>query len=151
MFERFEQFQDDPIRKFQAELEEAKQRSERMRPLLKSCEEAIQRSECKMVSIHMRPKAGFEPKLEIMITVSSLDETIPLFRELAKEGLKTDKAKSHEDHSLFGVFGLREYNLGPNLAVMAVLLGKPAEQDGKCCRVEQVGTREVPVYEVRCD
>ena len=143
--------ENDPIRKFQAEVQEATNRAERLRPIVKACQEAIERAEAK-ASINVRGRSQLRPKVEIMLLCKTLDETVPLFRELAKEGLRTDKTNSHKDHNLLEAIAMREYNLGPDVVVIAMLLSdKGKEGDGPKCRMEQVGVKEVPVYEMKCD
>ena len=143
--------ENDPIRKFQAEVQETMEQAERLRPMVKACQEAIDRASAK-ASINISNRKRFKPKVEILLTCESLDETVPLFRELAKEGLRTDKKDSHQDHNFLEVFAMREYNLGPDVTVIAVLInGKNKDGDGPKCRMEQVGVKEVPVYEMKCD
>lgn len=141
---------DDPIRKFQAELQEASQKADRLRPLLRSCQDAIARCGAP-AGISVRPEAGLRPSIAIVIFCERLEETVPLLRELAKEGLHTDKRESHTDRNLFNAIGMREYNLGPDLKVCAMLMGGNRDGNGKACRMVQTGVKEVPIYEVKCD
>lgn len=143
--------ENDPIRQFQAEVQETMDRAERLRPIVKACQEAIDRAEAK-AAIMVGKRNQLKPKVEIMLTCETLDETVPLFRELAKEGLRTNKTDSHKDHNVFEVIAMREYNLGPDVTVIAMLFGGKSEDgDGPKCRMEQVGVKEVPVYEMKCD
>ena len=137
----------DPIRECQDRLQKLQERAERLRPVLKSCEEAIQRSDVK-ASISVGNRRPTEPKVEITMFCKNLKETVPLFRELAKEGLRTDKENTHEDRNVMKVIPMRIYSLGPDCEVVAkvVTSGEP----GDACRMEQVGVKEVPIYEMKC-
>lgn len=141
--------ENDPIRQFQSELEGMKNSADRLRPIVKSCEEAIFRSDCK-ASVTVALRNNRNPKVNIMFFCKTLNEVIPLLRELAKEGLHTNKSKTHQDRSLFDVISLREYDLGPQVTLMAMLSGVK-DGDGPTCRMEQVGVEEVPIYEMKCD
>lgn len=141
---------DDPIRKFQSEIQETMERAERLRPIVKACQEAIERAEAN-ASIVVGKRNQLRPKVEIMLICESLDETVPLFRELAKEGLRTNKKATHKDHNLFDVIAMREYDLGPDVTVIAMLAGGSRDDGSPRCRMEQVGVKEVPVYEMKCD
>lgn len=138
----------DPIRQFQAEVKSTMERAERLRPIVRACQDAIERSGVK-ASIGVGRRNQLRPKVEIMLVCDRLEDTVPLFRELAKEGLRTNKQDTHKDHNLFDVFAMREYDLGPDVMVLAVLAG--GKDDGPKCRMEQVGVKEVPVYEMKCD
>ena len=87
--------------------------------------------------------------MKIALIVKRLDEVNDLFKELAKEGYRTDKEDTFEDLKLLETIPMREYNLGPNLSVAAMVLSP--REDGPSCRMEQVGVKEVPVYEMKCD
>lgn len=140
--------ENDPIRKFQSQLQETLERAERLRPIVRACQDAVQRAEVK-ASIGVGTRNQLRPQVEIMMCCGRLDDTIPLFRELAKEGFRTDKKDTHKDHNLFDVMAMREYNLGPDVKVIA-LLTQGRDDSGPKCRMEQVGVKEVPVYEMRC-
>lgn len=141
---------DDPIRKFQATIQATMSRAERLRPFVRACQDAIERAGVK-ASIGVGNRNQLRPKVEVMLFCGTLDETIPLFRELAKEGLKTNKDNTHKDHNLFEVIAMREYDLGPDVCVIAMLTGSKKEDGAPRCRMEQVGVKEVPVYEMKCD
>jgi hypothetical protein len=138
----------DPIREFQTAMQRKIDNAERLRPLVKSCQDAMQRADGKGTII-ITDRHGSRPIVEIMLICERLDDTVPLFRELAKEGLKTDKKDTHKDHQAFEIIAMREYNLGPDLKVIATIF---TSKDSKgTCRMEQVGVKEVPVYEMKCD
>lgn len=139
----------DPIRQYQSEVQQTMQRAERLRPILRAVQDAIQRADVK-ASVAVGKRNQLHPKIEVMMFCERLDETVTLFRELAKEGLRTDKKDSHKDHNLYDVIALREYNLGPDVSVI-VMLGGLNEEGRPACRMEQVGVKEVPVYEMKCD
>ncbi len=140
--------ENDPIRKYQSELEKLKDSAERLRPLVRSCEDAILRADVNAsVSVTGRDNC---PKIFIMFMCRTLDEVVPLLRELAKEGLHTDKSKTHEDRNLLDVIAMREYNLGPQVKLAAIIFDEK-DGDGPSCRMEQVSVKEVPVYEMKCD
>jgi len=141
----------DPIRAFQAELDNKKVQAERLRPIIKVCEEAIQRCDFKAtISVDMLQSRN--PKVRLTTILNKLDDVTPLFRELAKEGLRTNKENPYKDHNAFDIMAMREYDLG-NLTVMVVLITSKKEDDDGTprCRLEQVGVKEVPVYEMKCD
>lgn len=139
----------DPIRQYQAEVQETMRRAERLRPIVRACQDAIERADVN-ASIAVGKRNQLRPQVEIMLMCKRLDETVALFRELAKEGLRTDKTDSHKDHNLYDVMAVREYNLGPDVTVIAMLFGRN-EDGGPTCRMEQVGVKEVPIYEMKCD
>ncbi len=93
----------DPIREFQARLQDISQEAERLRPVLKACQDAVQRSGVN-VGIVVGSKNQLRPQVELMMDCSSLDETIPLFRELAKEGIHTDKKETYKDQKILMSF-----------------------------------------------
>ena len=142
---------DDPIRAFQAELDNKKVQAERLRPVVKACEEALQRcghkASLSVDMIHSR-----NPKVRLTTVLQKLEDITPLFRELAKEGLRTNKENPYKDHNALDVMAMREYDLG-DLSVVAVLVtSKKEREDGTPhCRLEQVGVKEVPIYEMKCD
>lgn len=139
---------DDPIRKFQSDIQEKVNQAERLRPIVRACQDAIQRAESKASVVVSMARAN-RPKVEIMLICSRLEETVPLFREMAKEGFHTDKKDTHKDHNLFDVIAMREYNFGPDVSVIATVV--PGDGVGSSCRMEQVGVKEVPVYEMKCN
>jgi hypothetical protein len=143
-------YENDPIHKFQADMQLIISQAEHLRPILRSCQDAIERSEMK-ASIVVAQRNSMRPTIEIMAFCKRLDESIPLFRELAKEGLHTDKNATHKDHNLFDVMAMRDYSLGPDVSVKILLSTSSKDEDGPSCRMEQVGVKEVPVYEMRCD
>lgn len=142
--------ENDPIRQFQSEMEDTIRKAERLRPILRSVQDAIQRADVK-ASVLVGKRNQLRPQVEVMMLCKRLEETVVLFRELAKEGLRTDKSESHKDHNLFNVIAMREYNLGPDVMVIAMLAGGNDDSEGPRCRMEQVGVKEVPVYEMKCD
>ena len=73
-----------------------------------------------------------------------------LFRELAKEGLHTNKRKPFADRSFEGILGMREYDLG-DVTVNALMFNPNEEEAEGRCRLVQTGTKEVPVFEMKCD
>lgn len=144
------ELENDPIRQFQSEIDELKYKVERLRPVLRSCQEAAIRAEVK-VSISVGKRNQLRPKVEMMMICKTLDETVPLFRELAKDGIRTDKQDTHKDAKLFDMVAMREYNLGPDVSLVAMLFEDKNEFGESRCRMEQVGVKEVPVYEMKCD
>ena len=140
----------DPIREFQQRLHEQHDRAESKRPIVRACQDAIQRAESKAIVSLDDGSSG----VGVMITVpvKKLDDLIPLFRELAKEGLKTDKSQEPEDTKLMDVIGIRKYKLGAGVILTAFLLegDQKGSGDGNC-RMVQTGVKEVPVYGVQCD
>lgn len=136
---------DDPIRSFQATQQQRIEAAERLRPLIKACEEASTRAGL-VAHVSVNLHQG-RPRVHLSVGCKDLKEIVPLFRELAKEGLKVDKGESHRDSNLFDVVPMREYNLGPDLMVVAMIMGG---KEGPNCRMEQVGVKEVPVYEMKC-
>ena len=150
--------ENDPIREYQSLVRELMDRAERLRPLVRSCQEAIERSGVK-AQLTVGKRNPSRPQVEIVMTCRRLDETLILFRELAKEGLRTDKSNTHEDHNIHNVLAMREYRLGPDVVVAALMVsikgGGGGDDgggvDGPSCRMEQVGVKEVPVYEIKCD
>lgn len=137
----------DPIRKFQSNLEDLGTRAEGLRPILKACQDAIQRAESD-ATCSIKQVSRYDVAVDIMVVCQKLDEVIPLLRELAKEGLHTDKDDTHTDTSLFEVFAIREYNLGRQCKLTAFL---NTEKSGPGCRMVQTGVKEVPEYEIVCD
>lgn len=137
----------DPIRAYQAEQAAMSQRAEALRPIVKSCEEAIQRSECKAAHISVKTANGMFVKVNIMAMPNKLEDLVPLFRELAKEGIHTNKREPYKDHNYMGLFGMREYDCG-DVIVSAVIMPKDEKDDG--CRMVQTGVKEVPVFEMVC-
>lgn len=136
----------DPIRQFQSELKELSAKAERLRPIVKACYDAITRAESNTsISVCMRDS---HPTIIMCLLCKSLKETIPLFRELAKEGLHTDK--NHKDDTMLDIIPYRQYTLGSELMLIAMVNSKK-EEDGPSCRLEQVGIKETPVYEMKCD
>lgn len=134
----------DPIRQFQSDLQVAHGKAEALRPLLKSCQEAVER--CGKVdgvfhAITVTSQHGLTPVVSIIACVQELAQVTPLFRELAKEGQHTNKSNPFDD---CGDMPMRRYQMqSPSLAVMVLYSGE------KCQKV-QVGTKEIPVYEVKC-
>lgn len=142
----------DPIREFQADLQRMADRAERLRPVLRACQDAIARAESTATIQISTRSLHADPHVHIMaVCKQRLDEMVPLFHELAKEGLKTDKQNSHTDNAAFDVLAMREYNLGHNLKVTAMLMPSRDGENGPTCRIKKVGVKEVPVYEIECD
>jgi len=141
--------ENDPIREFQSKVQRLNQLAEELRPIVRSCEDAILRAESK-ATIDIQQITPVSLKVRIMLVCKHLKEPLPLLRELAKEGIHTDKIHTHEDYKVLDVLPMREYNLG-KFVVLDVVLLSPTDEEGQRCRVEQVGVKEVPVYEMKCD
>lgn len=138
----------DPIREFQHECNQLSQRAEALRPVVKAVEEAIQRSALKNAAINIKSQNNTYPKVLIIVVTERIDELVPLFRELVKEGIHTNKTEPYKDHNYMGLFGMREYNCGQVL-INAVIM--PADkEDDTGCRMIQTGVKEVPVFEMVC-
>lgn len=86
-----------------------------------------------------------------MMFCKRLEKTVPLFRELAKEGLKTNKTNTHKDINLLKVMPMRVYDLGQDCELIAMIMSSKEDEFGTSCRMEQVGTEEIPIYEMKCD
>lgn len=130
----------DPIRRYQHDLRQLSEAAENMRPLLKACEDAIARAGSKAVCA--LKTSGMRPHIDVMLMAKSLDESVVLLRELAKEGLHS-KEKKFEDRSLADVISMRTYALTPQVSLTVMLMGDQ-------CKLKQVGTKVVPVFEMRC-
>jgi len=139
----------DPIREYQAEVHKRMDQAELLRPILKAVQEAIQRAEIKTTVVNVREYQS-NPRVEVMLIVGQLKESLPLFRELAKKGFHTNKENPYEDDNLFEIFPMRRYDLGP-VGVIVVISPPKDENDGKSCRMVQTGVQEVPIYEIQCD
>ena len=140
--------ENDPIRKFQSEISELSEKAERLRPLTNSCRDAIDRSGVS-ASFMVSQSGPRRVCVEIVAMVKKLDEVTPLFRELAKEGYRTKKDESPVDENMLDFIPVRHYKMGQDLSVRAMVLGN--HEQGESCRLEQVGVKEVPVYEMKCD
>lgn len=138
--------ENDPIREYQNKMQQACEDAERLRPIVKSCGEAIERAGViASISVQNTP-----PQVHLVVLIKQLKDTIPLFRELAKEGLRTDKNDKPEDQKAFEVMAIRKYKMGPQLSVIAMMF--PTEKEGEpTCRMVQTGVKEVPVYEMQCE
>ena len=137
-----------PIRAYQNDLTSLSNRAEAMRPIVQACQDASERAGLR-TSVILRTE---EQRVRIAITImpKNLDELIPLFRELAKEGLHTNKRKPFTDHSFEGILGMREYDLG-DVTINALIFNPSEEEAEGRCRLVQTGTKEVPVFEMKCD
>lgn len=69
----------------------------------------------------------------------SMDEAVAVIREYRKKGIQVDSFKDHGN--------ARIYALSRNIDLFVSI---PANEGAKC-RYVQVGTKEVPVMELRCD
>jgi hypothetical protein len=70
---------------------------------------------------------------------SSMDEAVSVIREYRKKGIQVD---SFHDHG-----GARIYKLSRNIDLYVTI----PDNEGAKCRYVRVGTKEVPVMELRCD
>lgn len=132
---------DDPIRKYQSELNEMADKAEQLRPVLKACEDAIARTDRKAVPVLRTTRD--RPHITLAMFAQDLKEATDLIKELAKEGIRS-REKKHEDHNLFDAISMREYKLGEDVTLSVMLSGSQ-------CKMEKVGTKEVPVYEMKCE
>jgi hypothetical protein len=131
---------DDPIRKYQHEQQSLANIAEELRPTLRACQDAISRSESKASPIIKT--FGMRAIVYIMLFADSMQDAVKLMRELAKEGIRSNE-KEYHDRNLFDAIAMREYKLG-ELVQLSVLLA------GGQCKMVQVGTKEVPVFDIQC-
>ena len=82
-----------------------------------------------------------KPFVCLKMDVKSFDEALPVLRDLAKLGYRTNKDEPFQDYH---EIQRRTYNLGP-IRLMLFL-----REEGTCRRV-QVGVKEEPIYEFVCD
>ncbi len=80
------------------------------------------------------------------LLVGGVKEVVPVLRFLAKKGLK-HQGMLKEGTSL--VWAFEERKDDGSYAPIVFLLSALFKEDGQC-RATVVGTKEVPVYEVRC-
>jgi hypothetical protein len=142
----------DPIREYQSKLKLLSNQAEFLRPTLRAVEDAIERSGVNAVVV-VGKKRMYDPQVEIAFFAKRLDESVPLLRELAKEGLKTDKDQVFKDELILSFVATREYNLGPSVILNVFLINglHNSDSSGPTCRMEQVGVKEVPIFEMKCD
>lgn len=130
----------DPIRKYQDDLRKMSDSAEFLRPTVGACQDAIERAGGK-AGLCLTSQ-GMTPSIHIMLFADSLDEGVVLMRELAKEGIHS-KDKKYQDRNLFDTIAMREYQLWPDVKLTVMLSGEQ-------CKMVQVGTKEVPVYDIQC-
>jgi hypothetical protein len=136
----FQEFHDDPIRAYQHEQQSLSTNAEQLRPILKACQDAVSRANSQAI-----PKIrtmGLQPVIYLILAASEMKEATNLMRELAKEGIRSHDKKFH-DRNLFDAIGMREYELTKSVYLSVMLLGET-------CKMVQVGTKEVPVYDIQC-
>ena len=139
--------ENDPIREYQSKMHRCIDNAERLRQVVKSCQDAIERAGVK-ASVVVEGDVTHAVRASIFFPVTTIRDVVPLLRELAKEGLHTDKKDNHKDHNFLDVIGTREYNLGPQCRLYAVVFSGAKEAS---CRMQKVGEKTVPVYEMVCD
>jgi len=130
----------NPIEEYKQELQKKISQVEALRPLLILCQEAV-KAAGEDQPILIRDEHG-NPHIRIVCMIDNLKEIVPLIRELAKRGIRSEKR--FEDKEFLGDMAIREYKVHSDITVMCFLSGKQ-------CRRVQVGTKEVPIYETRCD
>lgn len=136
--------ENDPIRKYQTQLRQAHERAEQLRPTLRACQDAIARAQSKAMAIITSEKGpyGDRPYINLMLATETLDDSVPLIRELAKDGIRSHE-KQFEDQNLLDVLSIRRYKLTRDVTLSVLLTGEQ-------CKMRQVGTKVVPVYEMQC-
>lgn len=144
----------DPIRSFQAEMEDLKDYAERLRPLINSIRDAVARAfePNKFVNITVTQVSRKHPQIMVMLTADRAEESVPLFRELRKEGITTNKDKPYDDKKMLDVMPMRNYYCnGQDIIISVIFPMLDNGPDQPACRMEQVGIKEVPIYELKCD
>jgi hypothetical protein len=131
---------DDPIRRFQHDLQKQHDDAEQLRPLLRACQDAIERAASQAAATISCE--GLRVQICLMLFADTLDDAVVLMRELAKEGIRS-RDKKFRDANLFDVIGMRVYELTRDVQLMVML-------SGDRCKMVQVGTKEVPVYDIKC-
>lgn len=130
----------NPIETYKKELQDKIIQVEALRPLLILCQKAVTATN-NDYPILIKDQKG-NPHINVICLLDNLKEVVPLIRELAKLGIRSEKR--YEDKEFIGDMAIRKYLVHPEITVMCFLSGKQ-------CRRVQIGVQQVPIYETRCD
>jgi len=116
---------------------------------IKIVEEIIQENpECKLA--YLITWQVKEPTVDVSWFCRSKDEISTVLRLFGAKGIH-QKERATNSAGLNGMIGVKVYVLTHNITINSLLFNLPGESQGKNCRMEQIGTKEVPVYEMKCD